>query len=107
MKKKTTTSLATLLERFFRQRLVAQRQSSPATIAGYRDSLRLLLCFVATQTGKKPNQLTIENLDRDSVLAFLDSLEHDRGNCVRTRNTRLAAIRSFHRYAAECDPAPW
>lgn len=99
------SALALLLESFFRQRLAAQRRASPATISAYRDALRLLLVFASDRLGRPPVALTVEELDRDLVLAFLDFLEAKRGNCVRTRNARLAAIRSFFQHVAYSDPA--
>jgi len=94
------SGLAPTLEAFFTHRLITQRQSSPHTIAAYRDTFRLLLGFVHQRTGKQPSRLSIDNLDAPTVGAFLEHLEHNRGNSIRTRNTRLAAIRSFFRYAA-------
>jgi site-specific recombinase XerD len=94
-----------VLESFFRKRLAAQRNASEATIRSYRDALRLLLVFAAEQAGKQPSRLRVEDLDRDVVLAFLDHLEAKRGNSIRTRNARLAAIRSFFRHVAYEDPA--
>lgn len=98
-------SLAHHLESFFRHHLTAQRQASPATVATYRDGLRLFIVFAAEQLGKPPSRLSIEDLDRDRVLSFLDHLEKERGNSVRTRNARLAAIRSFFQHLAYRDPA--
>jgi site-specific recombinase XerD len=98
-------SLSSHLESFFRQHLAAQRQASPATVATYRDGLRLFLVFAAEQAGKPPSRLSIEDLDRDRVLSFLDHLEKERGNTARTRNARLAAIRSFFQHVAYRDPA--
>ena len=97
-------TLADLIESFFRQRLVAQRRASPDTVSTYRDALRLFLIFGSQQKGKKPSQLSIEDLDRNLVLAFLDHLEKDRGNSVRTRNARLTAIRSFFQHVTYCNP---
>lgn len=97
-------SLANHLESFFRQRLAVQRGASPATIATYRDGLRLFLVFAAEQTGKAPSRLTLDDLDRGRVLSFLDHLEKARGNTPRTRNARLAAIRSFFQHVAFRDP---
>jgi integrase/recombinase XerD len=94
------TALAPTLQAFFTDRLLGQRQASPHTIAGYRDTFRLLLRFTAEQTGKQPSQLDIDDLDAPLVAAFLDHLEHDRGNSIRTRNHRLAAIHSLFGYAA-------
>jgi site-specific recombinase XerD len=98
-------SLARLLESFFQHRLVSQRNASALTIASYRDALRLLILFASKRTGREPCQLTVQHLDRDVVLNFLDHLERDRGNCVQTRNARLTAIRSFFHHVASNDPA--
>jgi site-specific recombinase XerD len=98
-------SLARLLESFFRDRLTQQRNASSATIDSYRDALRLLVLFAAERTGRKPAALTAEDLDRDLVLAYLNHLEHGRGNSVRTRNARLTAVRSFFHHVAASDPA--
>ena len=105
MSKPKPYTLGSLLEAYFHQRLIAQRKSSPRTVAAYRDSLRLLLTFVAEKKNRPPARLSIEDLDRDTVLAFLDSLEAARKNSIRTRNARRAAIRSFMSYVALCDPA--
>jgi len=105
MSKQPKSTLAELLESFFRKHLVAQRGASTATAICYRDALRLFLIFASKQTKKRPGQLGIEELDRDMVLAFLDHLERERGNSTRTRNCRLAAIHSFFHYAALRDPA--
>jgi len=94
-----------LLERFFTQRLIAQRRVSAHTIASYRDTFRLLLQFVEKQSGKPPSGLALTDLDPPVIGAFLDGLERDRGNGARSRNLRLTAIRSFYRYAAYEEPA--
>jgi integrase/recombinase XerD len=98
-------SLATLLESFFRNRLTKQRNASPSTIASYRDALRMLILFAAERTGRKPCSLTVEDIDRDLILAFLDELEQKRKNAIQTRNARLTAIRSFFHHVAANDPA--
>ena len=105
MKRGEPQSLGSLLESFFRRRLIAERRASPATIATYRDALKLLLTFASRRCGQPPSRLTVSNLDRDTILGFLDHLEKDRGNSVRTRNARLAAIRSFFQHVAYADPA--
>jgi len=92
--------IAPTLQRFFTERLVHQRQASPATVASYRDSLRLLLGFVAHRTGKAPSALAFDDLNAEMISAFLTHLETDRANTARTRNNRLAAIRALFRYAA-------
>ena len=94
------SALAPTLQAFFTDRLIRQRQASPQTIAAYRDTLRLLLTFAARSTGREPSKLDIADLDAPLIGAFLDHLEAERGNSVRTRNARLAAIRSLFRYAA-------
>ena len=94
------SALAPLLQAFFTDRLTAQRHASGHTIASYRDAFRLLLGYAASRTGKKPCALDIADLDAPLIAAFLDHLEHDRHNTVRTRNNRLAAIHSLFGYAA-------
>jgi integrase/recombinase XerD len=94
------SALAATMQAFFTQRLIDQRQASPHTITAYRDTFRLLLVFVQQRTGIAPHALDIDDLDAPLISAFLDHLEHDRGNGPRTRNARLAAIRSLYRYAA-------
>ena len=92
--------LAPTLQAFFTQRLITQRNSSPETIAAYRETFRLLLAFAHQQTRKQPFQLDIDDLDAPLIGAFLKHLEEDRGNSPRTRNARLGAIHSLYRYAA-------
>jgi integrase/recombinase XerD len=94
------TALAPALQAFFTDRLIRQRRASPATIAAYRDTWRLLLRFASSRAGKQPGQLDITDLDAPLIGDFLDHLEHDRGNSPRTRNARLAAIHSMFSYAA-------
>jgi site-specific recombinase XerD len=94
-----------LLESFFHHRLTSQRNASPSTIASYQDALRLLVLFASERAGRKPCDLAVEDLGRDIVLAFLDHLEQERGNCVRTRKARLTAVRSFFHHLAANDPA--
>lgn len=102
---KPTPSFAALLERFFTQRLMAQRQVSPNTIASYRDTFHLLLEFAHKRLGKPPSALALSDLDATLISAFLDDIEQSRGVIVRTRNLRLTAIRSFFHYAAYQEPA--
>jgi integrase/recombinase XerD len=94
------TPLAPTLQSFFTERLLTQRKVSPHTIAAYRDSLRLLLCFAQQQTGKPPSRLDLADVDAPLIGAFLVHLERERGNSATTRNARLAAIHSLFRYAA-------
>lgn len=94
------SALAPTLQALFTDRLIRQRQASPHTITAYRNTLRLLVVFTAHRTGKAPGRLDIADLDAPLIAAFLDHLEHDRGNSARTRNARLAAIHSLFRFAA-------
>jgi integrase/recombinase XerD len=100
-----TAGFPTLLQQFFQRRLLTERGASAHTIASYRDTFELLLRYAERQTGQTASALTLADLDAPLVLAFLDHLEHERGNTPRTRNLRLTAIRSFMRYASLRDPA--
>ena len=95
-----TTGLAPLLERFFTQRLMQQRQASPHTITSYRDTFRQFLIFAHQRLARAPSRLTFEQIDAPLIIAFLEELETRRGLSVRSRNLRLTAIHSFFRYAA-------
>ena len=99
------SALATSLQAWFTDRLIRERNASPHTIAGYRDAFRLLLRFASEQTGRAPAKLTIEDLDAKLVSDFLAYVGSERGNSARSRNTRLAAIRSFFRFVAMKEPA--
>jgi site-specific recombinase XerD len=94
-----------LVQDFFLRRLVAQRGASARTVESYRDAFELLFGFAEQRMGKSPSALELADLNAPLVLDFLDHLETERGNSVRTRNARLAAIHSFMRYAAVRDPA--
>jgi Phage integrase, N-terminal SAM-like domain len=94
------TALAPTLQAFFTERLICQRQASPHTLAAYRDTLRLLLVFASARKDVEPSKLDIDDLDAPLIGAFLDHLEKQRENSARTRNARLAAVRSLFRYAA-------
>jgi site-specific recombinase XerD len=99
------TPLAPHLEAFFADRLRQQKAASPNTIAAYRDAFCLLLRFAEARLGKDPSRLALIDIDAPLVAAFLDSLEKKRRNTARTRNVRLAAIRSFFRFLALREPA--
>lgn len=101
----STPSLAVLLEGFFTQRLMKQRQASSHTISSYRDTFRLLLQFAQKRLGKTPSRLTLEEIDAPLIVAFLEEMEKSRGISPRSRNLRLTAIRSFFHYAALEAPA--
>jgi site-specific recombinase XerD len=94
------SSIAATMELFFTERLAKQRQASPRTVISYRDTFRLLLRFVQDRTGKAPSTLGWEDVGAEVISAFLDHLEVDRHNSARSRNTRLAALRSLFGYAA-------
>lgn len=96
--------LGPVLRRYFCEFLVSQRDLSPRTIASYRDTFRLLLAFLECRYHIRPDVVCVDDLDAPRVLTFLDDLERRRGNTVRTRNARRAAIRSFLRYAAAANP---
>ena len=95
-----TVSFASVLTRFFTQRLIQQRNVSPHTLGSYRDTFRLLLRFTKTRTGKDPSQLVWDDIDAALISAFLDDLQEHRAITARSRNLRLTAIRSLFRYAA-------
>lgn len=90
---------------FFTERLINQLAASPNTVAGYRDTFRLLLNFAERDAGKRPTDLFVEDIDAGLVGRFLDHLEGDRCNSARTRNARLTAIRSFFDHVSRCEPA--
>jgi site-specific recombinase XerD len=94
------TALAPCLQAYFVDRLIGQRSASPSTIDAYRLAFRLLLSFAAQRTGTAPSRLDIDQLDAPLIAAFLDHLEHQRGNSAITRNHRLAAIHSLFGYIA-------
>jgi site-specific recombinase XerD len=96
----TPASLAPLLERFFTDRLMQQRQASPHTVSSYRDTFRQLLKFTQQRLHKTPSNLTFEQIDASLIVEFLDHLEKNHGLSIRSRNLRLTAIHSFFRYAA-------
>lgn len=97
--------IAPLVQVFFTHHLVCQRRASPQTVASYRDTFRLLIQHRSQNTGKKPCNLTLEDLQAPAILQFLDHLEGNRRNSTQTRNARLAAIRSFFRLVALREPA--
>jgi site-specific recombinase XerD len=100
-----TALMGTHLQAFFTEHLCQHKQVSPRTLACYRDTFRLLLQFIKDRTGIEPAALQVSDVDAPAILAFLDYLEQQRGNATRSRNLRLAAIRSFFRLVALRDPA--
>lgn len=104
-KRSTSEGFGVLLQNFFGHYLLNQRSVSTRTVAAYRDTFRLLLLFGESHLNLKPSAVTLTDLNATNILAFLDYLEAERQNCIRSRNARLAAIKSFLRYAALRDPA--
>ena len=100
-----SAGLPSLLQAFFTDRLLRQQRASPHTVAGYRDSFRLLFRFAKERLGKEPSNLTIDDLSVSFIGDFLDHLENHRKNSARTRNIRLAAIHSFFQYVTFEEPA--
>jgi integrase/recombinase XerD len=96
--------IAPHLQAFFADYLCRQKRLSPQTIASCRDTFRLLLTFLKDQSGINPSALRIADMEAPAILSFLDYLEHQRGNSVRSRNIRLSAVRSFFRLVALRDP---
>lgn len=101
----TTSDFPALLQTFFTDRLLKQRQASPHTVRAYRDTFRLLLRFGAECFGRTPSQLKFSDLNAEFLCEFLEHLEAVRGNSARTRNARLAALHSFFRYVTFVEPA--
>jgi len=103
MRSAASPSFPALVQEFFTAYLVQQRALSPRTVASYRDAFSLLLGFAEQRLGKPPTALQLADLDRELLARFLDHLEQDRHNSVRSRNARLAAVRSFLKFAARRD----
>jgi site-specific recombinase XerD len=102
--KSTSTLIGPLLQQFFVEHLMQHKHVSPQTTASYRDSFRLLLQYAKKHLKTEPVALAVKALDATVILSFLDSLEKDRHNSARSRNVRLAAIRSFFRWLTLRDP---
>lgn len=101
----TTIPFSALVQRFFTERLFTQMEASPHTIASYRDTFRLLLKFAGEKIQRSPMKLSVDDLNAEMIGAFLDDIESARKNTSRSRNTRLAAIRSFFKFVALHEPA--
>lgn len=93
------------VQTFFAGRLINQLGASPNTVASYRDTFRLLLGFASNETGRRPTDLLVEDIDAGLVGRFLDHLESARRNSARSRNNRLTAVRSFFSHVSRCEPA--
>jgi len=96
-------SFALLVQRFFTEYLVTQRALSPRTVACYRDALMLFLDFAGRKLGQTPTALRLVDIQPDLILAFLNHLEHERHNSIRSRNLRLSALRTFLKFAGRRD----
>jgi integrase/recombinase XerD len=101
----TPRDFPALLQAFFTERLLQQRQASPHTIAAYRHTFRLLLRFAGARLGRAASSLLLADLDAAFLSQFLEHLERERGNSARSRNARLAALHAFFRYVALAEPA--
>lgn len=101
----STSTFPAVLQQFFTERLLTQQGASPHTVAGYRDTFRLLLRFAAARLGCAPSALRLEQLDASFLETFLEHLERDRHTSPRTRNQRLSALHGFFRYVALAEPA--
>ena len=100
----TRYPLPIFVQRFFTERLASQLAASANTVASYRDTFRILLSFATDRLGRQPTDLLVTDIDADLVGSFLDFVETSRGNSARSRNSRLAAIRSFFKYVAINEP---
>jgi integrase/recombinase XerD len=100
-----TDPVGPLVQAFFTEHLLQHKRVSPQTVSAYRDAFRLLLHFLHNTTGREPAAVRLADLDCATLLAFLEHLERARHNTIRSRNARLAALRSFFRYVAFREPA--
>lgn len=100
----TSATLGYLVHAFFCERLISETNASSRTISGYRDSIRLLLQYMSARMKQTPSRLLLEDIDAPLIIGFLDDLQNSRRNSTRTRNVRLAAVRSFVKYIAFRDP---
>jgi len=99
------SQFASLIERFFVDRLMSQKNASPRTVESYRDTFRMVFRYAEQQLQKAPVKLTLNDFDTKLILGFLNHLEKDRHNSIRSRNARLAALHSFSRYVSTQCPA--
>lgn len=101
----SSPSFAALVQAYFAEYLIQQRALSAQTIAAYCDGFVLFLSFAESRLGKSPTAITLADITPDLIMAFLDHLERQRHNSVRSRNARLAALRSFLKFAGHRDVA--
>jgi site-specific recombinase XerD len=104
-KPKAPLSFAALVQAYFAEYLTQQRALSAQTIAAYRDAFVLFLGFAESRLGKSPAAMALSDITPELIMTFLDHLERQRHNSVRSRNARLAALRSFLKFAAHRDAA--
>ena len=100
---KQPPTFSALVQAYFAEYLTQQRALSPQTIATYRDAFMLFLAFAESRLGKSPTAMKLADVTPDLIMAFLDHLERQRRNSVRSRNARLAVLRSFLKFAAHRD----
>jgi integrase/recombinase XerD len=100
----TNKTLQALVQDFFVKHLAVERNASPNTIAAYRDAIKLFLQFASALNSRDPDRLDLEVLDVDVVRSFLAWLDQERRCGARTRNHRLAVLKSFARYVATVAP---
>jgi len=98
-------SFAALVQTYFAEYLTQQRALSPHTIAAYRDAFVLFLDFAQSRLGKSPTEMAMTDITAELIMDFLGHLESQRHNSVRSRNVRLAALRSFLKFTAHRDIA--
>src|SRR5438477_532621 len=97
---KPTFDFSPLCQSFFSKRLMGQSKASPHTISAYAQMFRLLMAYAQKRLHLPPSKLSLAQLDATFIAEFLDDLESGRSNGTRTRNARLASLRSFYHYAA-------
>ena len=95
---KRQNDLMHYIQMFFRDYLAIQKGVSENTIKTYRDSLKLFLKFIAKKENKTISKITLDNLDAESVIAFLKEIERSRNNCIVTLNLRLTSLKTFFTY---------
>lgn len=98
--KTNNTTISWLLEAFFINRLIREINVSSNTVSSYKDTFRILLTYASKQLKKAPSKIELTDLNAKFILEFLEYLENERGLCARSRNQKLAAIRSFFNYAS-------
>jgi site-specific recombinase XerD len=101
-----SATLSQLVQVFLDEYLPHQRALSPRTVESYRDALRLLLEHLEAQIGRWPAHIGLADCTPQRIQSFLDHLEFERHNSVHSRNLRLAAVRTFLRFAAESGASP-